>query len=345
MPNNKKYFVEIEPIGYYFFGGERTFTTNEKDKYNDIVTNYFAESNKYPQQTALLGLLRHTLLTLYNRLNASFEDKTTLIGNNSFTPGYDGSYGLIESISPLVIYQKENEPGRYLYVKGIDNQAYYNHEFGFSNVPVLSFMNKHATETPVLEGYNYKNDLDTVWTDGIELVAENDIFKKPLIKVGVKINSTDDGFYKQTFQALQKHHSFGCWVTFKEALDDTKLQTILMPFGADQSTAKITFHSRIDNVFEQLNTGIRTVTKIVALSDAWIDQDSFNQINFGITNFTDFRFIKSVQSNYYNKVSENKSTRYGLLTRGSVLYCNSFLTELENSSLKRIGYNYFKHFS
>jgi len=60
MTTNTKqtYFVEIQPIGFYFFGGERTFNTAKTDKRKKPVSNYYAISNTYPQQTAILGLLR-----------------------------------------------------------------------------------------------------------------------------------------------------------------------------------------------------------------------------------------------------------------------------------------------
>lgn len=77
--NTKSYFIEIMPAGYYFFGGERTFLTVEKDKYGQEITNYFATSNLLPQQTTLLGMLRHLLLILYGKLDGTQEEKKDLI--------------------------------------------------------------------------------------------------------------------------------------------------------------------------------------------------------------------------------------------------------------------------
>lgn len=80
---NETYFVEIQPIGYYFFGGERTFNTAQTDKYKKPIANYYAISNPYPQQTALLGLLRYTMLVMTNMLHAkNHHEKESIIGKS-----------------------------------------------------------------------------------------------------------------------------------------------------------------------------------------------------------------------------------------------------------------------
>ena len=103
MTTNKTYFVEIKPTGYYFFGNERTFNTTKKDKYQDAVTNYFAQSNQIPQQTTVLGMLRYAFLAINDELNASQSAKEKTIGNVGFNGEHTENYGFIQSISPLVI--------------------------------------------------------------------------------------------------------------------------------------------------------------------------------------------------------------------------------------------------
>lgn len=334
-------FTEIEPAGYYFFGGERTFNTAEKDKYDEPVTNYFAISNLYPQQTALLGLLRHTMLCLYGMTKGTKEQKGVVAGVQAFSPGYDEPYGLIDSLSPVIIYKQATS--EVLYPAGLNHQPYIDRELNYYKKDIPSYNGKMCSYTPVLEGFNNKKQLEQLWTDGRRMYKPEDIFKQPLEKVGVKISGKEDAYYRQRFQGLKKGFSFGCWVNFSDSIDLTRLQQVLMPFGADQGLVKISFHKDIPDVFTQLCEAKESFNTITALSDAWISKEALDAAAFGISRYTDFRYIATPEKDYYRFSSLYKSSHFLLLKRGSVLYTSSVIPELENASFKRIGYNYFKY--
>lgn len=342
MKKNKiSVFMEIEPEGYYFFGGERTFNTAEKDKYEEPVTNYFAISNLYPQQTALLGLIRHTMLCLYGVTNGTKEQKTAIIGSKAFSPGYNEAYGLIESLSPVIIYNQTTQ--KVLYPAGLNYQSYNDGELLYAGKNIPSYTGNKNISTPALSGFNYKLPIEPLWTDGNRTFKVKDIFRTPLEKVGVKIAGKEDSFYRQQFQGLKKGFSFGCWVNISEEIDTSKLRQILMPFGADQGLVKISFRQDITNVVEQLCITRETFSRITALSDAWISKKALDAAAFGICNYTDFRYIATPDKDYYRFASYNKSKHYVLLARGAVLYTSAAIPELENPSFNRIGYNYFKY--
>src|ERR1035437_2068708 len=147
------FFVEIIPTGYYFFGNERTFTTTQKDKYGADVSNYFAESNLYPQQTALLGMLRHSLLILYNRLEASDVDKSEIIGDENFNVLKDSPYGIINNLSPLVVFKKSEN--KFLLPAGLDHQIYKEGKvmLDYTDVQVSGFNGSFTSTLPVLKHF------------------------------------------------------------------------------------------------------------------------------------------------------------------------------------------------
>lgn len=347
--SNKQIFVELQPSGPYFFGSERTFNTAEKDKYGESVTNYFAESNKVPQQTAILGLLRHTLLALNNCLNKTPVEKQKIIGDKNFDGEHKDGYGFIAQISPLVIAAKNSDNAfDFLvptpFIKQKDAILCYS-QVDSHSLDILS-----KDKTPKLAEFDHKKfSFETLWQDKCgKITDDNDIFYK-LTKVGVNIEKNrkneGEGFYKQTFYGLKKDFSFGVWVTFSDAADLDKLKTTFMPFGADQGLFKIIFHSGISCIFEEQTSQTKG---ICLLSDAYIDPGFFKKnIDFGITEFTDFRFLKSKEKDFYKlNNATDKSGKMRLLKRGSVLFTDK-PEEVENqlkseTAYRNIGYNYYK---
>jgi len=95
-----KYLVTLKPLTPFFFGGENTF--------GDGKINYFARSNYMPQQTTLLGMLRHELL-IQNKLigtDPKSNNWKSLIGENSFQKlngEFVDDFGAIINISPLFL--------------------------------------------------------------------------------------------------------------------------------------------------------------------------------------------------------------------------------------------------
>jgi CRISPR-associated protein Cmr3 len=349
--NQTSYFVEIIPTGYYFFGGERTFQTVEKDKYGDLITNYFAESNNLPQQTAVLGMLRYTLLALYDKLMDIQSEKDITVGDCNFDFKYDEPYGLIDSISPVVLFIKSTKS--ILTPAGFDCQKYPDQKdkdilndvaFKYMPAPMPAYVKGLIKTAPIIDGFEYKEDINQLWVDNTgNKYLEKDIFKS-ITKVGVDKVKPDDAFYKQTLTGLKKGFSFGVWVKFTNDLDASKLHNIGVSFGADQGFFKLTFRTDVENVLVKPEADQPKGGKIVFISDAWIDEKVFENIEFGITRFTDFRFINNNKKSYYTLHDKSKSNRYLLLERGSVLYPKPSFNHrsLFNSSFYRIGYNYFK---
>ncbi|HOY32221.1 MAG TPA: type III-B CRISPR module-associated Cmr3 family protein [Bacteroidales bacterium] len=95
-----KILITLKPLTPYFFGGENTF--------GDGKINYFARSNYLPQQTTLLGMLRHELLIQNNLIGTDpiAKEWKLLIGEDSFQKlnnKFVDDFGAIKNISPVFI--------------------------------------------------------------------------------------------------------------------------------------------------------------------------------------------------------------------------------------------------
>lgn len=351
--NKKEFFVELQPCGSFFFGNERTFNTTEVDKYGEEISNYYAISNMIPQQTAILGLLRHSLLALYGKLNSDIADKQRIIGACAFNGIYEESFGLVSSISPLIIVKKEGlndeKTFKFLLPAPFTKQGEVILEYSSSGSLAMDQTKKE--KTPLLENFDPKNfKTDLRWQDQQGKIENEPIFYE-LTRVGVNKKGKDDAYYKQTFYGLEKGFSFGVWVSFTDDIDESKFDNyIIMPFGADQGLVKIVFHKDNDpaNIFE---VGQSPTNCLYFTCDAFVDENFFNNIDFAISDFTDFRYIKSKNKNFYQISNKNeeygdKSNKIRLLKRGSVVYTSKgdelakYLND--KKAYRNIGYNYYK---
>ena len=95
-----RYKVTLEPIDWFFFGGEQTFD-------NGASQSFIARSNRMPQQTTLLGMVRYQLLKKSGLLPLSAENADaaeSLIGISSFDiTRSDVTFGRIRSLSQVFI--------------------------------------------------------------------------------------------------------------------------------------------------------------------------------------------------------------------------------------------------
>ncbi|RME92911.1 MAG: hypothetical protein D6772_16415, partial [Bacteroidetes bacterium] len=97
MTKTKQILLTLRPTDYYFFGGEQTFDDSQGTR------NYYVRSRHLPQQTAVVGLLRHMLLLA----GADF-------GPSSFDPDFSAdttgrshqTFGRLHSVSPLFLQYK-----------------------------------------------------------------------------------------------------------------------------------------------------------------------------------------------------------------------------------------------
>jgi CRISPR type III-B/RAMP module-associated protein Cmr3 len=367
-----KYTLQITPLGFFFFGGEETFNTAN----NEIKANYYAKSNYIPQQTAVLGMLRHLLL-MYNNpsplLNADPRKKTEKVGRQSFETGYDEPYGIIESISPIFIIEKfAGEHCHHWMPAGFDFQKYKNTDTEIkvkADDAIKVFINAEQSFINLPE-FDYKEEsklcFKCIETGEWKTI---DCFYTLLSKVGVKKNNKEneddlDAFYKQDLVKLRPQFSFGVNIELKEGAEKNVPDKVLMPFGADQSEFKIEWKS-FNALFDQKKSSENNLSKITLLSDAYLTDAFWGYCLFAYNQSQNFRHIisRTSYSNFYSignsSEVKKRDRKLNLLSKGSVIYTNKPM-EIERllkgetdaveetdaskivKSFRRIGYNYFQ---
>lgn len=99
MSNKKTYKIDLRPMDVFFFGGEQHFGEGDD-------ANYFVRSNYFPQQSGILGMLRHQLLIQNDCIPVKGKETlaSELIGSESYNlEGKEIKFGAIRNISPLFI--------------------------------------------------------------------------------------------------------------------------------------------------------------------------------------------------------------------------------------------------
>lgn len=184
---SKTYLITLTPTGKFFFGGDMTFLVgaNEKDEFNTKFMSYIIRSNKFPQQTSLLGMLRFLILrnnpemfdAKEQRILSSAkqiingEDKSSpvekLIGKTSFYKGKEDGYGKIEKLYPCFII-KDGKPIPYL-ERDYKYEVRFNESKGHTN-------KKAVFDLPEIVGYNAKDGIPSLYLINNIEVPESDIF-------------------------------------------------------------------------------------------------------------------------------------------------------------------------
>jgi CRISPR type III-B/RAMP module-associated protein Cmr3 len=366
---SKTALVTFTPLEAYFFGGESTHGNGQAE-------NYFAKGNPLPQQTTLLGTLRNVL-----RLQKRKYD----FGKHSFSPDTQQSFGDLLGISAMFLKHEKDSKERFFLRQAIDR-----HEGGdpFGLLPETSgiefFLDSGKTEAsgqvkpaPRWQDYNPKEDLADCWVSAErETVRPDEIFKthtRPGIpKKHLHNPKPDDpGMYKQQLYRLTPGWSFAVVATFSDAVDLTEPLIETLPMGGE----KVVFHIKVEDeprgfngLFSQQEKMFYPSGKpighprLVLLSDAFLETNSWANVLEAVTETTDFRHINTpgsltldkqfgrLQPPRHGQQMPNdqlaKSTKFTLLRRGSVLVCDEGNLEnlqkaLAGSPWATAGFNQF----
>lgn len=316
MPN---YQIRLSPVDSFFFGGE---------KHNaELKTDYFVESQLYPQQTALLGLFRYYLLqknpSVFSDSKISDpKNAAKLIGEKSFNYPDRNDFGKIKSITPLYFLHK-TEP--YFFAP---------FDMGFELSPELLLQ---------INGKNYNakdhgskcSQLELYSGDQTNIKTLAQLFRQ-VIKTGNEkvANGLDkeEAFYRQvTYQFVSTDWSFAFDVSLDEG-SGVAVESVFIPFGGEKSIFKMTVSSidKLNYPQYPLLLHQRHVGTIICHSDCFIDWQALTGCDFAVNDFTGFRNFQATTATekiytLQKKASDiNKgqvrSKRYNLLKRGSTLY-------------------------
>ncbi len=335
-----KYLIKLKPLGKYFFGGDMTFEVGGKSNkdYNSKYSSYIIESNKFPQQTSLLGMLRYLLLTKSPKVFSLDENRITnkadaanIIGQASFsvTPNHkldekqDSRFGKINSIGPCFLLYEDNKENErieeyflsapkdcQLMVSFKDSlEAYYNGNA--LKVPSISY--KVKKEQPDGEGkikeYTSKAEFDTIYISGNgSTIKEDEIFIKDT-RIGInksyegKTSHDDKGYYKQISYRLKDGFSFA--FVAEVDFDLSECQNEIVSLGADGSEFSLSASLHSDE-FQTLHypdgiTLVKGAYRVILLSDSLLDSEDIKKACFNISESIPFRFlVTDVKCENYN---------------------------------------------
>jgi len=317
--------VTLKPLEPFFFGGEQTF-----GKLGDKESgSYIAVSKYFPNQTALLGMLKKEILKNEGLLSQKIrgewinEDKKQkakeIVGDEKFSFEKNAllNYGKIRKLEPLFLQKGDEE---FFAVKDI---------FKYEIDPKLQLLKGFSAKTGVeLKFFN---------ADFSKNFGFDDIFEKK-VQVGNKKEAIDDAFFKKISFMLKEDFSFGFCVEVDDRLSLKGLDSSIVYLGADRG--KFLMKVEENPKIEELKLPKEKFDYILLLSDSYIDLPLRDNCDFAITSETSLAFLENKFENRKRKFK--KSKRYYFYERGSIIINpNKKLIEAIESfkNLVQVGYN------
>ncbi len=313
-----RYKITLTPLEPYLFGGDNTYG-KIGDKENGT---YITHSRKFPQQSAILGMLKKEIMTqsetLTRKIRGEWVDKAKkdeakrLAGIEKFNllETKPQNFGTIKNISPVFL-QKDG--------KNI---------FKVSNIK--KFPPQKIGDNYLLKGFTAKDDIFDNYEDkdGKQLKTE-DIF----IEVSQTLNqkeASESSLYKKTSYRLKEGFSFGFFLEC-----DYGLKSGVVTLGADRSS----FQMEVALSNETLEF---TPNYLILLSDAYITVPLKENCEFAITSEISYQNMQN-KKHVTQKNEFKKSDKVYLYEKGSVIIGakQPLLDNLNNKNLQQIGYNIY----
>jgi CRISPR-associated protein (Cas_Cmr3) len=221
---SKNVLLQFRPLDAYFFGSELT--------HGDGGANYFAKSNRMPQQTTLCGTIRHILLQLGYP-----------IGPQGFSPDVDQPFGALHSLSPVFLTnQNKDESAKHFLRSPIDRYTAKGTPFQLKRSADTAFISERRAgwyTGSLWDIPDHKRGAADEWiaADGSETAQSDNIFM-PLIRPGITKNrsgssSNTKSFYKRSSYELSAGWSFGVMARLDDSVDITKINGVTIPVGAE----------------------------------------------------------------------------------------------------------------
>lgn len=349
-----KYLITLEPLEPFFFGGEHTFgkdASRQEDK-----ARYYAKSEYFPQQSAVLGMLRKAILnkkklmtlhrngewvdvrdkiTVDNKKMTKKQLATKLVGNGSFSYEQSFDMGSLASISALFVMK--------------DKKSYVVAEADRIFTPSYSsdtmYIQGKAQKIICFEGYDAKEYIPIKLLSKEDEITLDEVFKSQLtvgIKKAINGKTEDDAFF------LKQSYSFdkACFALYLESSTDmTFLDSTIVSLGADMSSFMLRIKSTEDtlkNVTQGIFSNKQGFTRMVLLSETLLSPKAYGYCEFILGSRNTQRHLVKNDNNKNKKYK--KSKRYTLLERGTVIYTqeiDNLQTELNQPHLQKVGINQY----
>ncbi len=344
---SKQYFIKLSPIDRFFFGGDATFSLEgEKSEFE----SYIVESNYFPQQTSLLGMLRFLLL----RKSSYFEDGhikqeciesvRDLIGEASFSIQDERKYGVIEKLGPCMILKKGKTvpfaPFMDLSEKSFNVNADF-YEGTQKMLPNFEYDHKKGYRKSLIDG----TPIDIIFKEDMRLGISRDINSGEVV---------DDALYKQVFYRFSNSdYQFGFTVEINDDKVNVKLEDYngeIVSLGGDNSQFRIEITTDIPSA----DSCLLGNNLVVLQSPAYLDKATVDLSCFFVAETIKFNYLQTSVRNTkcYHRTQDNgiKKEEHSieLYDSGSV-FCfssdekkKSFLENLMGEDGNQITKNFYK---
>ena len=312
-----KYLVTLSPLEPFLFGGDNTF-----GKLGDEINGtYLVKSRQFPQQSAILGMLKKEIMTQNNLLTRQLKGEwvepknkqkaENLVGVEKFDIFSKSiqNFGKIKNISPMFFIKNDE-----IFIKKVDIDS-----FDF--------------EDGVLKGYKTKIDIydNFINITTNEKLTSDKIFK-PIEKTANKKGGEENSLFKKTSYLLNDNFKFAFYLDC-----DCDLKNSIITLGADRSSFKM--EVKEDN--STLNYEDKKVY-LTLISDAYITLSLKDNCDFAISSEISYQNLQN-QKHAFKHNEFKKSDKVYLYEKGSVIInpSQALIDDLNNKNLQQSGYNIF----
>ena len=312
-----KYLVTLSPLEPFLFGGDNTF-----GKLGDEINGtYLVKSRQFPQQSAILGMLKKEIMTQNNLLTRQLKGEwvepknkqkaENLVGVEKFDIFSKSiqNFGKIKNISPMFFIKNDE-----IFIKKVDIDS-----FDF--------------EDGVLKGYKTKIDIyDNFINIATNEKLTSDKIFKPIEKTANKKGGEENSLFKKTSYLLNDNFKFAFYLDC-----DCDLKNSIITLGADRSSFKM--EVKEDN--STLNYEDKKAY-LTLISDAYITLSLKDNCDFAISSEFSYQNLQN-QKHAFKHNEFKKSDKVYLYEKGSVIInpSQALIDDLNNKNLQQIGYNIF----
>jgi len=341
-----KYIITLKPLEPFFFGGEFTFGVDDSRK--EQSSRYSATSTQFPQQTALLGMLRKTLLIQNGNLtmhkkgewvdsagrgnsSKNYDEAKALVGTESFSYEKSIDLGVIDSLSPLFLNHKDE----YFIANAKDDGCELKEREG-----AVSF-GSGKEKAFVLDGFDAKTSSVVAFVSKSKNKQNFSDFFKEVNSVGIKKSkdgeAEDDGFFRKKSYYPKDGACFSFVATFSQEINWDK--ECIVSLGADQSSFRLVAEKTTDG-FDDLFSAIhetKKLSRVILASSTLVSKEAYESCYFILGQRQSYRQLVDSKRG-------KKSKRYYLLEKGSVLFADDIekLEKLLNQEhLQNVGINHY----
>ena len=392
------YLIKLIPVGKFFFGGDVTFSVGAKErpknwntltkeeqakvekeiKDNNRYSSYIIKSEKFPQQTSLLGMLRFLLLRNNQDLfdidknkikegEAIKNEIEELIGKMGFTANKkdeDGNskenfFGVIKRVSSSFLMKGESVITRIPMDYGFEKvvlsgakQLFYN-DNSVNLSKIVSGKNNNGDEI----FYSAKNGIYTHYGDGKSIYAEDEIFIEDQ-RIGISRcimtgKTQDNALFKQVNYRLADGFCFAFFVEIHKDINNYSNQVVSVGADNSQFIIQVLPAEFLQPILPSSNvTTEGCYGKVVLTSPALIDKEMIKKADFAMAQTIPFRYMETtIDLKSYHRLSSgiSHSKKEFLFQTGSVFYFRSsdslysFKVALEKrKDFCQIGYNQYQ---